>query len=184
MQSSASINLIKTKVNIFDEILKWALSVGRLLVILTELVAFTTFVYRFSLDRTLIDLNDKIKQQQAIVGSLADREKVYVDIHDRLSIVNSVSDKGNQSITILNDIIKLKPEQVNLNSITVTQSAIEIDSDVTSISALSDFITSLREYSKSSSVTIQRIDNKSATNAINVIIQVKLKGAPASEEGI
>ena len=77
MQSSASINLLKGRVNLLDEIVKWSLTIGRLLIITVELVAFTAFIVRFSLDRTLIDLHDKIRQEQAIVASLKDTEAKY-----------------------------------------------------------------------------------------------------------
>src|SRR3972149_11726382 len=100
MQSSASINLIKSKVNIFDEILKWALTVGRLLVILTELTAFSAFIYRFTLDRTLIDLHEKINQEQAIVASLKDREAIYRNLQGIITDAATITKSGSRNVKI------------------------------------------------------------------------------------
>ena len=176
MQSSASINLIKSRVNILDELLKWALTVGRLLVIITELIAFSTFIYRFSLDRKLIDLHTKIKQEQAIVGNVKDREALYRNLQERISVISTITEKGNKSVKILNDVTKLTPTEITFNSFVIENNQISIDSSVQSISSLSKFIALLRDYPQASSVTINKIDNQSLTSAINVLITVKLKG--------
>lgn len=177
MQSSASINLIKSKVNILDEILKWALSVGRLLVILTELVAFSAFIYRFTLDRTLIDLHEKINQEQAIVASLKDKEEIYRNLQRRITDASTITKSGSRNVKILKDIAQLTPSEITFNSFAIENNQIDIDSDVLSISSLTNFLALLRDYSESSSVSVDRIDNQSLTNAINVLITVKLKEA-------
>jgi len=175
MQRSASINLIKSKANILDEILKWALSIGRLLIILTELVAFSTFIYRFTLDRTIIDLHEKIKQEQAIVASLKDREEIYRNLQGRIADISQVTQTGQKNVKIFDDIAKLTPTEINFNSFTIENNKIEIDADVSSISSLTNFLALLREYSETSSVSVDRIDNSSLSNAINVLISINLK---------
>lgn len=175
MQSSASINLIKTKTSVLDDILKWALSVGRLLIILTELVAFTTFIYRFSLDRTLIDLHETIKQEQEIVASLKDKEAEYRNLQERLADIKNVSTYGNRNSKILADVINETPNDITFNSFKIENNTAEIDTNIQSISSLTNFLTILRDYPQSSSVSIERIDNQSLTNSINVIIVIKLK---------
>ena len=175
MQSSVSINLIKSKVNILDEILKWALTVGRLLVIITELVAFSTFVYRFSLDRKLIDLHTKINQEQAIVASLKDRENLYRNLQERILVASTITDHGSRDVKILNDIAKFTPSTITFNAFVTENNKITIDSSVKSISSLSSFINLLRDYPQTSSVSIDRIDNQSLTTSVNVLIIVKLK---------
>lgn len=175
MQSIASINLIKSKVNILDEILKWALGIGRLLVIVTELIAFSTFIYRFTLDRTLIDLHEKINQEQAIVASLKEREAVYRNLQGRIMDASRITKSGSRNIKILNDVAKLTPSEIAFNSFAIENNQIAIDSNVQSIASLTNFLVLLRDYSESSSVSVDRIDNQSLTNSINVLITVKLK---------
>ena len=179
MQSSASINLIKSKSNIIDDILRWALSVGRLLIILTEIVAFSTFIYRFTLDRTLIDLHDKIEQEQAIVASLKDREVTYRNLQGRLNDAAEISTNGNKNVKILNDLIEATPSEITFNSFEIGENKVSIDSNIQSISSLTNFLAIIRDYPETSSVTIDRIDNQSLTNSVNVLITIKLKGATA-----
>ena len=72
-----SINLFKDKnKNFFDLFIKWALSIGRVVVIATEAIALSAFLYRFSLDQQLIDLNDKIVQKQALVKLLKNTRQI------------------------------------------------------------------------------------------------------------
>src|SRR3989338_4199098 len=115
MQSSASINLVKRKVSLLDEILRWTLSVGRLLVIITEIVAFSTFIYRFSLDRTIIDLHTQIKNKQAIVQSLKERENTYRRFQERILVASITSQQAGRNVKILNDVVELTPSEITFN---------------------------------------------------------------------
>ena len=57
-----TINLLPNQgENLTTKFFNWALSIGRLLIILTEMVALATFLYRFGLDAQIVDLHDKIK---------------------------------------------------------------------------------------------------------------------------
>ena len=49
--SPASINLVKkNEKSSVDKFINWTLSIGRLIVIITEIIAISAFLYRFSLD--------------------------------------------------------------------------------------------------------------------------------------
>lgn len=56
------------------KILKWALSVGRYIVIFTEIIVIISFVSRFTLDRQITDLNNTINQKQSVIESFGDLE--------------------------------------------------------------------------------------------------------------
>src|SRR3989344_3850244 len=119
MQSTSSINLIKSRVSTLDEILKWALGVGRFLIIVTELIALSMLLYRFILDRTLIDLNEKIIQEQKVITSLKDREVIYRDLQGRIMDVSRITISGGRNVKILNDVTKLTPPEITFNSFAI-----------------------------------------------------------------
>ena len=175
MQSSASINLVKRKVNLLDEILRWALSVGRLLVIITEIVAFSTFIYRFSLDRTLIDLHTEIKNKQAIVESLKERENTYRRFQERILVASITSQQAGINVKILNDVVELTPSEITFNSFSIDKGEAIIDSNINSVSSLSNFISVLRAYSEFSSVNIKSIQSNISGTSVKVTISAKLK---------
>jgi hypothetical protein len=47
--------------------LTWALSIGRYIIIFTELIVILAFLSRFKLDRDLSDLNQSIREKQAVI---------------------------------------------------------------------------------------------------------------------
>ena len=175
MKSSTSINLVKRKVSLLDEILRWTLSVGRLLVIITEIVAFSTFIYRFSLDRTIIDLHTQIKNKQAIVQSLKERENTYRRFQERILVASITSQQAGRNVKILNDVVELTPSEITFNSFSIDKGEAIIDSNINSVSSLSNFISILRAYSDFSSVNIKSIQSNISGTSVKVTISAKLK---------
>lgn len=173
--STKSIDLLKNRTNLLDEFIKWALSFGRLLIIVVEVVAFTAFIWRFTLDRQLIDLNDKIKQEQAIIEATKSREDTYRNLQQRLASLKLINTNGNKSFKIMNDIVAFTPAEITFNSITIENGQLKIDSNVQNIASLTSFINSLREYKQIDSVNINSIQNRSQSSSVNVIISAKLK---------
>lgn len=174
MQSGISINLVKNKTTTIDEVVRWALTIGRLLVIIVEIVAFSTFLYRFSLDRTLIDLQDEITQQQALVESLSERESIYRNLQDRIKLASEINESGGKKLEILNKISSLTPSDVNFNSISIAEKEIKIDADTSSLVQLGEFVKSVRKYDQVSSAGIDSINN-SQSGLTNVLITIVLK---------
>lgn len=176
MQSSASVNLVKTQVGTYNNLVHWTLSVGRILIIITELIAFSAFIYRFTLDRTIIDLHSKIKQEKIILDNLKEKEATYRSIQERISLVKQVTIKGNVKVDTLNDILSLTPQGITFNSFDFRDAELNIDSNIESVSSLTTFTKSLKSYSKISSVNISSITNKAAGLGINVFLTIKFKG--------
>src|SRR3989344_7346869 len=69
--------------------LRWSLTTGRVLVVLTEFVVILAFGSRFYFDKRLNDLVEEIVQKQAVVDSYAEIEKTTRDILTKQEVVNS-----------------------------------------------------------------------------------------------
>lgn len=175
MQSTASINLLKKKVNFSQEFTKWALNVGRFLIILVEILAFGTFVWRFTIDRQLVDLHDEIEQKQNLIGSLEENENRFRNLQDRLLIAKTATQNGSNNVNTLSEIVELTPPGITFNSIELTNKVIVINSNVSSVGALSNFIKNLRDNPKVNTVNIDRIDNKEGSVSIGVSLTIQLK---------
>lgn len=74
----------------FGRILRWAVSVGRHIVIFTELVVIGSFFSRFVLDRQLTDLNASIVQKQAIVESYGTLEADFRAVQRRTADISQI----------------------------------------------------------------------------------------------
>ena len=173
--SSPSVNLIKKKKkDFFDRFITWALTIGRFIVILTEVIALSTFLYRFSLDRKLVDLHDSIKQKQAIVNLLKSNEEKYRNLQDRLAVSSNHLDSAKETTKIFTDLFSLAPSDFIFNNIKISEKSVQIDARVQSVNSLTVFIKKLKEYPKFSSVSLDRIENKTSSAIIVVNITARL----------
>lgn len=172
----ASINLLKNDRNeMLNQVINWALTIGRVLVIVVELVALTAFLYRFSLDNQLQDLHTKIKQQQAIVSFQKENEDTYRNLQDRLSIASNFAGAGEKNVKIFKDIIGFAPNGMTFNNVSLFENGIKIEANVNSVIPLSAFINSLKAYPEADTVSINKIENKTSSAIITVSISVTLK---------
>ncbi len=175
-KKSASINLIKTdKKDTLNQIVNWALTIGRALIILVEVIALSALLYRFVLDNQLRDVHTKIKQEQAILESQKGYEQTYKNLQDRLSVISSVSDKGAESVKIFKKIISFAPLGMTFSNIALAENTLRVEANVNSIYPLSSFINSLKEYKDVESVSIDKIENKTSNAVITVSISIVLK---------
>lgn len=171
-----SINLLKNKqVGFLDEFINWALTIGRLVVIITELIALAAFVYRFSLDRKLIDLRSQIKQKQVIISSLKNNEAKYRELQERLYLTSNFSNLGTERTRILKDILNLTPQGIKLNNLSINKNTININANVYAISSLALFTNALKDYPSIETLSLDSIENKRSSNIITVSITANLK---------
>lgn len=173
--SYLDINLVKKHVSFTDKFLNWALSAGRVIVILTEIVALSAFMYRFFLDRQLIDLHAKIKQEQAIIAFSKASEDKYRNLQDRLYIADRFSKLEQDEVKVLKDILALTPAETTLDSITTTDTSIKINARFSQISTLGGFVDSLKRYPQIAIVSVDKIENIPSTSLITVGITATLK---------
>lgn len=173
--SSVSINFVKKDTPFLDRFIAWALTIGRFLVVVTELIALSAFIYRFSLDRELIDLHSKIKQEQAIVDYFKKNEDTYRNLHDRIALAKNFSKLGDNTIQIFKDITDFTPKDILLNSLGLYRNRIAINATAHSTSSLSAFINTLKTYKKIQSVNVDSIENKTSSGFIVVSINAFLK---------
>jgi len=178
-KQSASINLLKTDTERpLDQVINWTLTIGRILIISVELIALLAFIYRFVLDKQLMDLRSAIKQEQAIIISEQQNEAKYRNLQDRLAVASTFSELGEQSIKAVKDVINFAPQGLTFTNVTYSGNKIKIEANVNSVSSLSLFINSLKTYPLTDTVSIDKIENK-ITNAIimvNISMSLKQKG--------
>lgn len=172
----SSINLFRSrKKGFFEKFLKWALGIGRIVVILTETIALAAFLYRFSLDRQLIDLHEDIRAKQAIVNLLKNNEATYRSLQGKIALAKTLTDTGKQTTVIFTDIVAFTENDAVLNNIILSETQLKIDAQMQSVITLKNFINKLKSYPKITSVSIDRIENRTTSSTIIVGITAVLK---------
>lgn len=175
MARTVSINLVAENLNIIDRFIAWALTIGRLVVILTELIALTAFLYRFSLDRQLIDIHSKIKQEQAVLDYLKDYEQTFRDIQNRLSLTSTFGTQAEGKIKMLNDIVNFASPGITFNSIYLQEDRVRMNITLNSISGITKFIKQLKDYPAIGSVIVEKVEDRTSSASIKLSIIGTLK---------
>jgi Tfp pilus assembly protein PilN len=171
-----SVNLLKTKGNAFtDKFIKWALTIGRMVIILTETIALVAFLYRFILDRQLIDQKDIITQKAAQVDLYKKNEKDYRNLQDRLALIKRFDKQATDTVGLLTHIVELAPAGISFITISLGNNAFHIDASSQSVNAFTTFVNRLKKEPGVQTVSIDRIENKTLNATIVVGITVKLQ---------
>lgn len=167
--TAPQINLAKNRGEHFiDRFFVWALSVGRVLVIFTEAIALGAFLFRFGLDRQILDLKDRITQEQAVVDLLKNNESTYRNLQDRLTLAKNIDNDTSQQLKTFEDITNMLPSDMSLQDVVYTTTDVHIDGSVGSIVSLSTFVRKLKTYAPVEKVSIDRLENKSSVGTYSI----------------
>lgn len=171
-----SINFAKQREPLSDQVLAWALKIGTVLIIIVEIIGFTAFLYRFILDIQVGNLKADIKQKQTVIYNFQTDETKYRNLQQRLTLASSLSKENTKLFTIFTDILNLVPSGLTVNNISLDNSAISMAININSIPALSSFINSLKNYPNIQSISIDKIESKTASSTLTTNITINLKG--------
>lgn len=163
-----SINLLRSsQTHYTDKILKWALTTFRFLIILTETIALAAFVYRFSLDRQIVDLGDEI-QKKADIVSLYTEEPRFRNIQERLNFSSNLMTESVDTVRILQQFTSIAQGKVVYTSLSVSPSTVVFTFTTPSTTSLSNFLQELKNIPAIRSVSVNRVDSSAEIGTITV----------------
>lgn len=139
------------------KVLKWALSIGRYIVIFTELVVIISFVTRFSLDVQVTDLNEAINQKQVIIESYGDLESEVRAVQKKIDQYNQVAQQTNLA-DIFPELSQITPSDVKLDELSITPGTVSMQGVATTNASLNTFINNLQLAPNFREVVIDRIE--------------------------
>lgn len=154
------------------KILKWTLTVGRHIVIFTELIVILAFLSRFKFDRELTDLNEEVKQKKAIIESSAQFEKSFRFLQKKIDTAESLRKNQVQSDKILTELSSLIPVDVALSDFNVSGKQISFSATALSEAGLATFIKNLRESPKFEKLILSQV-NLGLGNEVGIKFQLK-----------
>lgn len=133
--------------------LRWAVSVGRHIVIFTEIVVIGSFFTRFVLDRQLTDLNTAILQKQSIAESYGTLDADVRAIQGRTKdISNILSQQGRYQV--LSTLSRLTPPEISFDQISLNGDRLTLAGVAQSSKSLSVLIEGLRRDKDFSNISL------------------------------
>lgn len=156
-------------------ILTWLLSTFRMIVIATEMVVMAAFLSRFWLDARNTDLNDEIKQKQAIISSYRDIETNFRATQSKLSIMANLTSQTADS-PIFSSISQSLPANALLTTVSIIGSDIKISGLGADERSISQFLVNLGAQKDISSVSLTQLSSDKTGNGLIFAAEAKIGG--------
>lgn len=156
--------------------LKWLTTIGRITIVLTELIVISVFISRFWLDRKNSDLSEIVRQKQAILESATPFETEFIKLQKRLSYIKNLYSNQPEYDKQINSLISSTPTDLFYNQISVsmdekTQNTI-INASLIAYKeeSIVSFITNLTLNPDIKQVDITKIEKKEKENQYSISI--------------
>lgn len=160
--------------------LKWALTVGRYIVIGTELVVISSFLARFSLDRQMTDLNEAIATKKNVLASYVTIETQVRALQTRLNLVKELTGEQLGIVPLMKTTAQVTPLDVVYTSLVYTPEGVTFQGIAFSEAGLQTLLSTMRAEKAFSGVKVKRITSAgSQGNGIDFEIEVQRAGAQA-----
>jgi len=151
----------------FARTLRWLTTVGRVVLIFTELIVIGAFLSRFWLDRKNADLSETIRQQKAILTSTKEFEKDFISLQTRLDFIHNFYQKQPNYIPALNSLVESLPDGIFFQTLTMAhnddkdpKTTAKVELYAYQEEVIVDFISNLKLNPQVSSLDVQRIEKK------------------------
>jgi Tfp pilus assembly protein PilN len=166
------VTALKTNINLLSQdefasspvgkFFKWALTIGKYIVIITQLVVITAFVYRFKLDRDLEALNDSIMEQQTIINSFKDLEHNVRVLQNQLNTLKVVTQNQTAMEATLTSLGQVTPLQIELETLSLTPKSVNITGRSLTEAGLATLISGLQQQPTLSDITVNSVSTGGA----------------------
>jgi len=155
--------------------LTWALSIGRYIVVFTEMVVIITFLSRFTLDRKLTDLNNSILSNQALLQSYQQLETNVRTIQKKAEFLQTLDDKP-QLIQVVNFVTENTPSDIVFEDISTRNDRFVMIAKAYSSQSLSAFVDTLKGEVIFDDVLLDKINTSDKDTGISFIVSAKYAG--------
>lgn len=141
------------------KVLLWALSIGRYIVVFTELIVILSFLSRFKLDRDLTDLNEAIARQKAIILSYGDLEDNVRYAQERLELVR-LQESSIPPQEVLDMFSQILPADIRLEQMNMDGQTVKLAAIALSPQSFARFINNLSRHDLINNVTLGGVSSQ------------------------
>lgn len=144
--------------------LQWSLSVGRYIVMFTELVVVLSFVTRFYLDRQITDLNGIIFQSQNVIESYGEFEEQFREVQAKIIQYQQIEQTKN-IVEIFPALAAVIPDGVELQELSIFPERVALTGAVLSQRSLNLLINNLQLSPDFTNVVVSTIESEGSASS-------------------
>jgi Tfp pilus assembly protein PilN len=139
--------------------LKWTVSVGRYIVIFTQLVVIFSFLTRFFLDRQVTDLNVTINQQKTAIEAYSELERDFLFVQAQINDIKQLQQESNliEVFPLLNETI---PSNVIFDELSIKQNEVVFSGIALSQTAFNVLVSNVKLSPHFSDVSMDKVESR------------------------
>lgn len=178
LPKSVTINLTgKPKESNTTLFYKWTIQIGRIVIVLTELIALSALGYRFIIDRQIADLNDQIDRQVLFIKNLEQKEQQFRSLQDKLATIKTIKSDTDAKVNVMNIVLDAANQGIfTTSNLSVSKNVISISGSTSSVFSLNSFIEGLKSNEYITTISLDEIT--SGETGILFKLNITLQGVP------
>ncbi|MFA5827802.1 MAG: hypothetical protein WC841_00365 [Candidatus Shapirobacteria bacterium] len=161
--------------------LRWITTIGRFIIVFTELIVISAFLSRFWLDRKNSDYSEVLRQHKAILESTQEFEQEYSLLQQRLKVIKDFYSKTPEYNSKIASLAESTPNGIVFNNLTLENNtdkkSIVANIDLISLreESIIDLITNLTVNENIKTVDVKSIEKKPKENKYSVKLYLVFK---------
>ncbi len=142
------------------KLLRWALTYGRYIIVSTEIVVLMAFIYRFSLDRKITDLNDEIEQKAAIITANQAFEDQFRNLQFRANEIGTLFVNQDVAARVIHHLEQITPQGITYTTFTFSENKISVEALANSNTSLAAFVNQLKQSNVLTQINLSNLSKK------------------------
>lgn len=154
----------------------WIINVGRIIIIFTELIAFSVFIGRIKLDRELTDLTEALENQLLVVENAEEFAKDFQDLQQRIATIKKLRREQVSVSPTVSLLTSLLPQDVELTGLTLGGDEAYFLAKTGSATAFAQTILNLKSSPQIKEITLTSGRFQAKDNTYNFSLAIKFGG--------
>lgn len=174
----SSINLLPRTSFEFSTVgktLRWATTVGRVLVVLTEFVVLLAFVSRFYFDKKLDDLGEVLTQKEAQIAAYASVETEMRKVLAKQQLVETIQKGSLGFASKIDGLTTILPFGTVLDSLSLDKSGLMITGKAQSEYGFAQFVSGVKKMPGVTMVSLKDTSFDQTLGGVRFSIQINFK---------
>ena len=142
-------------------VVQWVLTVGRYLIIATEIIALATFALSFKLTLDKNNLQNRIVEAQVIVDSKAEFETTFREVQSKFSNIKVLQSKHFDNHLVTEEFTNLLPKGISLTSLSIDGDKLTFSGAFPTAAQLHTLINSFNKSDKIVDLNISELSSPS-----------------------
>lgn len=160
------------ELSFWGRFLKWAVTAGRYIIIVTEMVVIAAFLSRFKLDQDVSDLASTLEGERNVLEAQRETEMEFRGVQARLAAAETMLNSQLGVEKKINQIVEKIPSPVKLASLEVGASSVKLEARTLSEQSLGEM---LMRMSRDPDIKAVEIENVTADEQTGITVSMTIR---------